>query len=374
MTATGTAPAQISVEGISSGSALDELLAAMLRANPRISDLIFSPGRAPQVQINGAFANCDAAKVTALTADDTRRIASQLIGTNKAAIATLREKGHCDVSYPLPGIARFRVNVFIQRGSCAIVMRVIPTHIPTLKELGAPIELAQIATLRDGLVLIAGPRGCGKSSTLAAVLDHVNASTACHIVTIEDPIEFLHVHKQAVVHQREVHSDTPSVADAMGAALRQAPNIIVVGELKNRETTELALEAAETGHLVLSTITSLTAAKAVERVMTAFSSADQDFARERLSRMLRYVISQRLVPRADGERIPLFEIVKADSELLSSGATKPLPQKSRTSAIDRELERLATEGAITTEVALAHSVDPAGLSQKLGARSKPNLR
>src|SRR5437667_8108643 len=192
-------------------------------------------------------------------------------------------------------------------------MRVIPTVIPDFKTLGLPESLREISHLRDGLVLLTGPRGTGKSSTLAALLNHINETETCHIITIEDPIEFLHMHKRAILHQRELHSDTPSVAHAMRAALRQAPNVIVVGELKERETMELALEAAETGHLVLSTLTTMTPEKAVERIVSAFSIAEQQTVRDRLARMLRCIVCQRLVPRQDGERFAVFEVVEGNA-------------------------------------------------------------
>src|SRR5437667_2594634 len=174
MAATGTAPIQISLAAIPPGAATDDLLIAILRANPRVSDLIFSPGRKFQVQVNGEFVPVEMPGASSWTADDTRRIASDLIGHNKAAISLLREQGYCDVSYALPGVARFRVNIFIQRGSCAVVMRVIPTTVPGFASLGLPEQLRDINQLHDGLVLITGPRGSGKSSTLAALLDHIN--------------------------------------------------------------------------------------------------------------------------------------------------------------------------------------------------------
>src|SRR5207247_148838 len=221
----------------------------MLRVNSQVSDLIFSPGRPPQVEIHGQLVSVDASGLRSLTADDTRRIASDLIGNNKQAITMLREQGSCDISYGIPGIARFRVNVFIQRGSCAVVMRVIPTIIPGFAALNLPTQLKEIAHLQKGIVLVAGPRGSGKSSTLATLLDCINEQQICHIITIEDPIECLHKHKRATIHQRELHIDTPSFAIAMRSALRQAPKVILVGELRDRETTERVIEAAETGHI-----------------------------------------------------------------------------------------------------------------------------
>ena len=376
MAATGTAPIQVSLDPASAAAGTDELLTAMLRANPRISDLIFSPGRCLQVQINGHFVALEGPGITHLTADDTRRIASQLIGTNKAAVAMLREQGYCDVSYALPGVARFRANVFIQRGSCAVVMRVIPTAIPTLNSISAPEQLHEIAMLRDGLVLLTGPRGSGKSSTLAALVNEINESTISHIITIEDPIEFLHVHKRSTVHQRELHSDTPSVVHAMRAALRQAPNAIVVGELKDWETMELALEAAETGHLVLSTMTTMTPEKAVERILGSFPAAEQSTVKERLGRMLRAIVSQRLVPRRDGERMAVFEIVDGQSPELALHSENGVrtPGKKNSARIDIELEHLVRSGSITPEVALAQAVDRVLLSAKLSPPSKPRLR
>ena len=174
MAATGTAPIQVSLDPISGSAGTDDLLTAMLRANPRVSDLIFSPGRKLQGQVNGEFIPVEMSGLRSLNADDTRRVASDLIGSNKAAISMLREQGYCDISYALPGVARFRVNVFIQRGSCAIVMRVIPTGIPDFKALGLPELLRDIGGLHDGMVLVTGPRGSGKSSTLAALLNHIN--------------------------------------------------------------------------------------------------------------------------------------------------------------------------------------------------------
>ena len=376
MAATGTAPIQVFLDPASAAAGTDELLTAMLRANPRISDLIFSPGRCLQVQMNGQLIALEGPGIAHLTADDTRRIASQLIGNNKAAITMLREQGYCDISYALPGVARFRVNVFIQRGSCAVVMRVIPTTIPSLASTGAPLELREVATLRDGLVLVTGPRGSGKSSTLAALINEINENTASHIITIEDPIEFLHLHKRSTVHQRELHSDTPSIAQAMRAALRQAPNVIAVGELKDRETIELALEAAETGHLILSTLTTMTGLKAVERILSNFSIAEQENAKDRLARMLRLIVCQRLIPCANGERTAIFELVDGDSAELGLQAEGKTHRSSRKNSvqIDAELERLVRSGNLAQDVALSHAVDRISLSAKLSPATKPRLR
>ena len=299
MAAPGIAPLQVTLEpsSHSGAAATHALLAAMLRASDKVSDLIFSPGRPPQVEIYGQLMVVQGPGLRVLSADDTRRIASDLIGENKQAINILREQGSCDISFGLPGLARFRVNIFIQRGSCAVVMRVIPTTIPEFSALGLPPQLGEIAGLRDGIVLVTGARGSGKSSTLAALLDRINEKQICHIITIEDPIEFLHNHKQSTIHQRELHSDTPNFAMAMRAALRQAPKVILVGELRDRETMEMVLEAAETGHLVLSSLNAPTAVKTLERIVSAFPPLEQSSLRSRLAKTLRYVISQQLIPR-----------------------------------------------------------------------------
>lgn len=375
MAAPGTAPIHISIDP-AAGGGTDDLLTAILRARPEISDLIFSPGRKLQVQINGSFAGIDLPGIVALTADDTRRIASHLIGNNKSAITLLREQGYCDVSYALPGVARFRVNAFIQRGSCAIVMRVIPTAVPTIASLGAPAELSEVAALADGLALVVGPRGSGKSSTLAALVDHINGMNACHIVTIEDPIEFLHNHKQATVHQRELHSDTPSVSHAMRAALRQAPNVIAVGELKERETIELALDAAESGHLLLSTMTVLNPEKAFERLVAAFPTHEQSATRDRLARVLRFIVCQRLLPQKKaGHRVAIFEVRKYLSGLDSALAGQPSSRRDKQpQTLDSEMERLVRQGTITVETAISNACDPSSLSAKLTAAQTTPLR
>src|ERR1700746_3376377 len=225
MAAPTIAPISVALEGFSGTGrvATPTLLGAMLRAAEKISDLIFSPGRPPQVQVYGQMIPVQVPGLTVLSADDSRHIAADLIGDNKQAINTLREHGSCDISYGLPGLARFRVNVFIQRGSCAVVLRVIPTSIPDFAALRLPQPLTEVTKLRDGIVLVTGSTGSGKSSTLAVLLDAINREKYYHIITIEDPIEFLHNHKSSTIHQRELHSDTPSFAHALRSAMRQAP-------------------------------------------------------------------------------------------------------------------------------------------------------
>jgi len=380
MAAPGTAPISVVLEPSANSGAMvtDALLASILRANNQVSDLIFSPGRLPQVEVNGQLIGVQGVGLRAFTADDTRRIASDLIGENKQAIAILREQGFCDISYGLPGVARFRVNVFIQRGSCAVVMRVIATAIPALVTLGLPSQLVAVASLRDGIVLVTGQRGSGKSSTLAALLDSINQQQVCHILTIEDPIEFLHNHKRATVHQRELHSDTPSVALALRAALRQVPNVILVGEMRDRETMEMVLQAAETGHLVLTTLNTVDVAKTVERMVNAFTGPEQASIRSRLARTFRYIISQRLIPRKDGTgRIAIVEMVKAHPRIqscieINDYSGQNLLQAMRDGAsegmqhFDGELEKLVRAGVVDLDTAIMHATDPHELRQTLG--------
>ena len=353
------------------------LLSAIMRVSTRVSDLIFSPASAPHVEMNGQLVPVKINGLPVLEAEDTRRIAEELIGDNQQALTALREQGSCDVSYSLPGECRFRVNIFVQRGSHAIVMRVIPKTIPTFAELKLPEQLADIANLKNGIVLITGPTGSGKSSTMAAVLDRINESKAYHIITIEDPVEFVHRHKRSIIHQRELHSDTPSFALALRAALRQAPKVILVGEMRDRETIEIALEAAETGHLVLSTLHTIDASKTVERVVGAFPMGEQHVIRNRLAKSFRYIVSQRLLPAKDGKgRVAVLEILKATvrtREYLERGEQegKTLLDAMRDGDtegmqhFDGGIEHLIRAGTIDLETGLAHATNPGNLRLQL---------
>src|SRR5260370_25587908 len=210
------------------------------------------------------------------------------------------EGGSGDVSYGLGNVGGLGVNILRQRGSCAIVMRVIHDRIPNFDDLKLPPQLQEICGLRNGIVLVTGPTGSGKSSTLAAIIDRMNEEKAFHILTIEDPIEFLHRHKKATIHQRELHSDTPTFSAALRCALRQAPKVILVGEIRDRETIEIALEASETGHLVLSTLHTIDAAKTVERIIGVFPLADQQSIRTRFATASRFIFSRRPLPKTCG--------------------------------------------------------------------------
>src|ERR1700680_989395 len=379
MAAPTIAPISVALEGFSGSGrvATPALLGAMLRASDKISDLIFSPGRPPQVQVYGQMIPVQVPGLTFLTPDDTRHIAADLIGDNKQAITTLREHGRCYISVGLPGLARFRVNIFIQRGSCAVVMRVIPTAIPDFASLRLPQQLSDVAKLKDGIVLVAGPPGSGKSSTLAVLLDAINREKYYHIITIEDPIEFLHNHKCSTIHQRELHSDTPSFAHALRSALRQAPKVILVGEMRDRETIEIVLEAAETGHLVFSSLNTMDATKTVERIVSSFSPDEQAKVRKRFAKTFRFIICQRLLPKTDRSgRVPVAEILKANPrtreciekgerdgktllDAMKAGATEGMQH------FDGEIAQLVRDRIVYLETGLSFASNPAVLGQEL---------
>jgi twitching motility protein PilT len=365
-------------EPVVSATAIDlpAVIRAMLDSGKGISDLIFSPGRPPQVERHGELAPVAIAGLAALQADDTARIARDLIGKNEQALRTLKELGACDLSYAVPDRARFRVNVFRQRGTFAIVMRVIATRIPSLAELHLPSSLADIASLKSGLVLVTGPTGSGKSTTLAAMIDLINDSRAEHIITIEDPVEFLHEHKKSTIHQRELHSDTPSFAAALRAALRQAPKVILVGEMRDRETIEIALTAAETGHLVFSTLHTIDASKTVERIVGTFEAGDQQTIRTRLASCFRYFVSQRLIPQKGGGRVPVLEILKSTlrtRDYLEKGDAegKSLLDAMRDGAMDGmqhfdgEIEKLVRARVLSYGTGLLYATNPGNLQVQL---------
>lgn len=291
---------------------LPPILERMLLVSDKISDLNFSVGQLPQIEMNGKLTPVQPFGMQKLTPFQTEIIAMTLLQGNPEAAERLARNGTADLSYSLPSRARFRVNIFQQRGVYSIVMRVIPTDIPTLGSLGLPPQLAQIAELRNGLVLVTGPTGSGKSSTQASIIDIINEKKHYHIVTIEDPIEYLHNHKNSTINQREVGQDTPDFPSALRAALRQAPKVILIGEMRDFETTEIALEAAETGHLVLSTLHTIDASKTVDRIIGLYPKSEEPVIRTRLAQTFRYIISQRLIPRADGRgRIAAVEILRS---------------------------------------------------------------
>ncbi len=291
---------------------LPPILERMLLVSDKISDLNFSVGQPPQVEINGKLTPVEPLGLKKLSPYQTEVIAMALMKDNPDAAQRLARTGTADLSYSLPSRTRFRVNIFQQRGTYAIVMRVIPTSVPTIQSLSLPPQLADVAELRNGIVLLTGPTGSGKSSTLAAIIDRINETKHYHVVTIEDPLEFLHTHKNSTINQREVGTDTEDFPSALRAALRQAPKVILIGEMRDFETTEIAMEAAETGHLVFSTLHTIDASKTVDRIIGLYPKNEEGVIRTRLAQTFRYIVSQRLIPRADGRgRVAAVEILRS---------------------------------------------------------------
>jgi twitching motility protein PilT len=363
--------------------AFNNVLRAMLSVSDKVSDLIFSPGRPPQVELLSELRGVKIPGLEMLTPAHTKSIADLLVGANRVARDKLDNSGSADVSYSVPGLARFRVNVFMQRGTPAIVMRVIPNRIPGFDELSLPTQLRQICELKNGIVLVTGPTGSGKSSTLAAILDLMNQKYFYHIVTIEDPIEFVHQHKSSTIHQRELHSDCPDFKSALRAALRQAPKVIMVGEMRDMETAEIAMEAAETGHLVMSTLHTIDASKTIERIIGVFPKSEEHIIRIRLAQSFRYIISQRLVPRADRQgRVAAVEILRSTQrtrEYIEKGeqAGKTLVDAMRDGEIegmqsfDRVLEDYVRRSVITVQDGITYSSNPGNFALSVSDLTDP---
>src|ERR1700694_2605976 len=357
---------------------LAKVLQQMLEVSDKVSDLIFSPGRPPQVELVSKLQGVPIAGLEKLTPAQTYAIAKLIIGNHEASLESLEKFGSTDLSFGVPGMSRFRVNIFKQRGTYAIVMRVIPPRPPRFEDYDLPKQLREIVELKNGIVLVTGPTGSGKSSTLAAIIDLINEAKFYHVVTIEDPIEFLHQHKNSTIHQRELHSDTPNFALALRAALRQAPKVILVGEMRDRETMEVALEAAETGHLVFSTLHTIDAAKSVERIIGVFPKNEEHSIRARLAQSFRFIVSQRLLPRANGSgRVAAIEILKATSrtkeyiergesegkslmDAMAQGETEGMQ------TFDGEIEKLVRSGVVSKQDGLAYSSNSNNLLLRLG--------
>jgi twitching motility protein PilT len=288
----------------------DRILTSMMEAHPGVSDLLFTVGRPFQVESYGELKPVDMhPEVQRLTPTQTESLALNIIGEDRRLIKELIMMGSCDCSYALNDRFRFRVNIFKQRGNFAIVMRKPQPEVPSLNALGLPPIFQDIAHEKNGLVLVTGATGCGKTTTLAALLNEINESQALHVVTLEDPIEFVHRHKNSTFSQRELGSDFDDYPSGLRAALRQAPKVILVGEMRDRETVEIALTAAETGHLVLSTIHTIDAGQTINRITGLFDQSEEKQLRLRLADTLRFVVSQRLAPKRGGGRLLLTEVM-----------------------------------------------------------------
>lgn len=289
---------------------IDDLLRAMLKVGDGVSDLFFMVGRPPQVEDHGKLTAVEGTPFSPeFTSQQTEGLAHCIAGEQQRLLDDLRNTGSCDCSYAVEGLARFRVNIFKQKGTFAMVLRKLNTRIPTMEDLKLPPVYQRIIQEKTGLIFITGATGSGKTTTLASLLNGLNESHPMHIVTLEDPVEFLHPHKQATFCQREMGKDFSSFAMGLRAALRQAPKVILVGEIRDRETMEIALTAAETGHVVYSTLHTISAAQSINRVLGMFSKEEEQQVRERLAETLRWVVSQRLAPKIGGGRVMIAEIM-----------------------------------------------------------------
>ncbi len=342
-----------------------------LMSDKQASDMFFTAGSPIQIKIAGDVMPINA---QVLDPNAVRKMAYDCMTPEQ--IQAFEAELEINFSLVESGVGSFRVNVFKQRATYAIVMRVIASRIPSLDELKLPATLRDVAALKTGIVLVTGPTGSGKSSTLAAIIDLINDTRAEHILTIEDPIEFLHAHKKATIHQRQLHADTPSFALALRAALRQAPKVILVGEMRDRETVEIALTAAETGHLVFSTLHTIDASKTVERIIGSFPASDQQVIRTRLAGAFRYFIAQRLIPKTEGGRVAVLEILKSTMRTREYIETGEREGKTLLDAIkdgsldgmqsfDQEIERLVREGVLTVPTAMLYATNAGNLAVQL---------
>jgi len=298
----------------------------MLESHPNVSDLNVTVGKPLQVESSGMLVPVKTVPpVTKLTPFQAEAFAMNLIGNNKRLLNDLIETGSCDMSYELGNIARFRVNVFTQKGYFSTVLRKLESDIPTIENMNFPPAFSKMAQERNGLILYTGSTGSGKTTSLAALLNRINEERSVHIVTLEDPIEYIHKHKKSTFNQREMGNDFDTFGNGMRAALRQAPKVILVGEMRDRDTMEIGLSAAETGHLVLSTLHTIDAGQAVNRILGMFEQDEQPQIRNRLVDTIRWVVSQRLLPRVGGGRIAAMEILRTSlrvKDLIQNGESE----------------------------------------------------
>jgi twitching motility protein PilT len=346
---------------------VDSLLNFILDHHPNISDINVSVGKPIQVEVDGELIPVNLpTPIRQLTPYQTEIFALQLLRKDRRATRLLLEEGSTDISYAVADRARFRVNIFSGRGAYAVVMRRLATHIPSVEELRLPPILGEMGMEKNGLVLVTGATGTGKSSTLAAVLRKVNETRSVHVVTLEDPIEFAHEHMRATFNQRELGLDFDTFDNGLRAALRQAPKVILVGEMRDRATVEIALHAAETGHLVMSTLHTIDAGQTINRIVGMFEHSEEQLIRLRLAAMLRWVVSQRLLPKVGGGRIAALEIMRQNLrvqesilhgesegkmfyEIIDAGVSLSMQ------TFDTSILNLYESGLITEETAIAYA-------------------
>jgi twitching motility protein PilT len=360
----------------------DSVLRRMLEVFDGVSDCLFVVGRPPQVEAFGKLRPVDIPIfMPTLQPLHTRMVAEKLVGDNERLKQDLRTAGSCDTSYAVPNVARFRVNVFKQNGHHAIVMRKLSTEIPTCDSLKLPAVCKEIAKEKTGLVFVTGATGNGKTTTLAAMLNEINAHQDVHVVTLEDPIEYLHPHKRSTFSQRELGRDFPDFATGLRAALRQAPKAILVGEVRDRETMEIALTAAETGHIVFATLHTINSSQTIHRVIGMFENDEEAQIRERLADVLRYVVSQRLVPRIGGGRTLALEIMGSnlrvkEAVLLGESDIRDFHEIIDANSIhgwttfEASLLRLFKENRVSEETAMTYSVNKPAMRKTLDIAKK----
>ncbi|MCU0578328.1 MAG: PilT/PilU family type 4a pilus ATPase [Desulfobacterota bacterium] len=342
---------------------LDFVLTRIIRSYPHISDILFTVDRPIQVESNGELVSINLTPpITSLSPFQTETAALRLMHADRRLVLDLLHKGSCDFSYEIEGKVRFRVNVFSQRNSLGIVMRKLPVEIPAIESLGLPAVFKKMAQEKNGIILFTGATGTGKTTSLAAILNEINRLLPVHVITLEDPIEYIHAHQKATFNQRELGSDFDSYAHGLRAALRQAPKVILVGEIRDRETLEIALTAAETGHLVFSTLHTVDAAHTLNRVMGMFPLDEERQVRTRLAGALRWVVCQRLLPQVSGGRLAIFEIMGTSlriQELILNGEAEgktfyDIIESSRpfgSQTFDQDILDAYEQGAITEDTA-----------------------
>ncbi len=358
-------------------SQFDHLISQTLDQAPKTSDILLTVGKPVQAEVDGELRDIPLSPDPGrLNPWQVESMASCMLGRNMRLYRDLVQTGSCDLSYELRGRGRFRVNIFHQKGSLAAVMRQLSTDPPTLADLGLPEIFSSMAMEKYGLVLVTGATGTGKSTSLAALVDAINQAQRIHIVTLEDPVEFVHTHKQGTVNQRELGIDFDSFASGLRAALRQAPKVILVGEIRDRETMHIALEAAETGHLVLGTLHTSDTAQTINRIVGMFELSEERLIRGRLSESLKYVVSQRLMSKVEGGRIAAFEVLTNNiriRELIQNGEDgeknfyNVLESSSSYGMVtfDKYLADLFQNGIISEDVAMLNGSDKSRLGQMI---------
>ena len=343
-----------------------------MAAQEGASDLFLVPGAPVTMKLDGLFRPLEEEKIMPSRGEALIR---EIYAMAQREIAPLLSTGDDDFSFSVSGLARFRVNAYRQRGSLAAVVRVVAFRVPDWQTLGIPVSVMELAELDSGMVLVTGVAGCGKSTTLACIVDRINSSRACHIITLEDPIEYLHRNNKSIISQREIAVDTRDYHSALRACLRQAPDVIQLGEMRDQETIRTAMTAAETGHLLLATLHTRGAVNTIDRIIDEFPAHQQEQVRMQLSAVLRCVVSQQLVPDVDGELVPVFEILHTNSAVRSLIRDSKTHQLSAVIAagssegmrsMDQSLYDLYKAGRITRSTALEHAENPDGLRRKMG--------